>query len=58
MDVCTADNIMNLTAFFCMQGVVVMRLDVYGNRLAHRSWFWEDGCGSGGGIGEELVEKC
>ena len=30
MDVCTADNIMNLTAFFCMQGVVVMRLDVYG----------------------------
>ncbi len=30
MGVITADNIMNLTAFFCMQGVVVMRLDVYG----------------------------
>ena len=30
MDVVTADNIMNLTAFFSLQGVVVMRLDVYG----------------------------
>ena len=30
MYVSTADNIMNLTAFFRLQGVVVMRLDVYG----------------------------
>ena len=26
----TADNIMNLTAFFSMPGVVVIRFDVYG----------------------------
>ena len=30
MDVITADNIMNLTAFFRMQDVAVMQLDVYG----------------------------
>ena len=30
MDVITADNIMNLTAFFSLQDVVVMQLDVYG----------------------------
>jgi len=28
--VITADNIMNLTAFFSLQGVVVMWIDVYG----------------------------
>jgi len=27
----TADNIMNLTAFFRMQDVAVMQLDVYGD---------------------------
>ncbi len=30
MDVITADNIMNLIAFFSLQDVVVMRLDGYG----------------------------
>ena len=30
IDVITADNIMNLTVFFSLQGVVVVRLDVYG----------------------------
>ena len=31
MDVGTADNIMNLTAFFRIQDVAVMQLDVYGD---------------------------
>jgi hypothetical protein len=30
MDVSTADNIMNLTAFFGMQDVEIMPLNVYG----------------------------